>query len=81
KVAPDYPYAQEFAGSTGDVIVKLWVTKTGNVKEAIIMSTTNPVFNKYVLKAAVMWKFRPASFRGKAVSVWVSVPFHFRIHR
>jgi len=80
KVEPEYPYSLESSDVTGDVFLKVLVTKTGNVRKVVILSSTNVLFNRSALKAAAMWKFRPATLNGMPVNVWVTIPFRFRLH-
>ena len=78
-VQPDYPFSSLESTQRGLVYVKAWVTSSGNVKKAYIISSTSTNFNRAVLKATVMWKFRPAMVNGEPVAVWVIIPFRFKM--
>jgi TonB family protein len=81
---PDYPECTVGQSSylmEGNVSTKVWVAKEGNVKRAYIIKSSEKVFNKPCLEAAMKWKFNPAISNGKPVSVWVLIPFRFRLYR
>ena len=80
-VSPDYPNQARKAGLEGIVWVKMWVTKTGNVKRGIVMKSDDPIFNESALRAAVLWQFRPAILDGEPAAVWVAIPFTFKIRK
>lgn len=79
KVVPKYPEAARKKGMEGRVIVKLWVGPKGNVRKAILMKSTDPIFDKPSLDAAMKYKFSPGMYRDKPVSVWVIIPFNYRL--
>ncbi len=74
-----YPVEAEKAGIEGKVFVKIWVDKEGNSKKAIIVNSTDDIFDKPSLDAAMKSRFSPAIFRGKPVDVWVVIPFTYKI--
>jgi protein TonB len=79
KVEPKYPEIALRAGLEGNVFVKVWVTKEGKVKEVRIMKSDAEIFNQAAQDAAKLWVFTPAVMQKGPVSVWVSIPFKFRL--
>ncbi len=77
--APVYPKEAAKAGQEGMVWVKVWVNTKGEPKDVEVLKTENPVFNQAALDAAKEYRFTPAEIKGKPVSVWVTIPFKFRL--
>jgi TonB family protein len=80
---PGYPPLALTTGMTGKVTVKVYVDKTGMVKQWKIVKATpaDLGFDDEVLKVIPRWKFTPAVQSGKAVGVWVAIPFKFTLKR
>ena len=78
--APDYPEIARRSETDGEVWVKAWVTKTGTVKRAYVLQTSNSVFNRSALQAIMFWKFKPATANREPIDVWVSIPFRYKIN-
>ncbi len=78
-VHPQYPEIARKAGVEGTVWVKMWITKEGKVKRAEILKSDSPLFSQPALDAAQQWIFTPAVMNNGPVSVWVTVPFRFRL--
>lgn len=77
---PDYPTFKVESSSyykEGKVYIKLNVTKEGKVKRAYVAKTSDKLFNKVSLEAAMKYKFAPATRNGEPVDCWVVVPFKF----
>jgi TonB family protein len=79
KVEPKYPEIALRAGLEGNVFLKVWVTKEGKVREAVIIKSDAEIFNQAAKDAAVQWVFTPAVMQKGPVAVWVSIPFRFRL--
>ncbi len=79
KVEPKYPEIALRAGLEGNVFLKVWVTKEGKVKEAVIIKSDAEIFNQAAKDAAMQWVFTPAVMQKGPVAVWVSIPFRFRL--
>jgi protein TonB len=79
QVQPEYPEVARKAGLEGRVIVAAVVDENGNVIQASIHSSTNPIFNDAALEAAKKMKFKPARQKDIAVKVKVLIPFVFRL--
>jgi TonB family protein len=78
---PVYPPLEVVFGKQADVFVKAWINKKGHVVQAVVFKSTDDQFNKAAAQAAMQFEFSPALLKGKPVSVWVSIPFRFRIKR
>jgi protein TonB len=77
--APVYPKEAAKAGQEGMVWVKVWVNTSGEPKEVEVLKSENPVFNQAALDAAKGYRFKPAEIKGEPVSVWVTIPFKFKL--
>lgn len=78
---PDYPkyiVGQTYYYLEGDVLVKIFISTEGEVKRALILKSTERVFNKPALEAVMNWRFTPAILKGKPVGCWILVPLKFR---
>lgn len=79
QAVPVYPEKALKDKLEGRVIVKLWINKEGGVNKAIILKSTDPIFNQATVDAAVKYKFTPAILHDKPVGVWVVIPFTFKL--
>ena len=79
QVQPKYPDIALRAELEGTVYLKVWVTKEGKVKKAVILKSDAEVFNQAAQDAAMQWVFTPALQQKKPVDVWVAIPFRFRL--
>jgi TonB family protein len=77
--APLYPDIARKAGIEGTVFVKMWVAKDGSVKRAEVVKSSSELFEHAAVEAARQWKFVPAIMNNAPVSVFVTVPFKFRL--
>lgn len=77
--APVYPEVAIRAGIEGKVVVKVLVGKDGRVREAVVLYSNADCLNDAALAAAKEYLFVPAIMNNGPVSVWVSVPFSFRL--
>ena len=79
KVEPKYPEIALRAGLEGNVYLKVWVDKEGKVRKAVVLKSDAEIFNQAAMDAAQQWVFTPAVMQKGPVSVWVSIPFRFRL--
>jgi protein TonB len=79
KVEPKYPELAMRAGLEGKVWVKIWVDKEGKPKQVVILKSDAEIFNEPSVEAAKQFLFTPAYMNNGPVSVWVSVPFKFKL--
>jgi periplasmic protein TonB len=79
RVEPKYPDLALRAGLEGNVFVKVWVDKEGKVRKVVLLKSDAPIFEEAAIAAANQWVFTPAVMQKGPVSVWVSIPFRFRL--
>ena len=79
KVDPKYPEIALRAGLEGNVYLKVWVDKEGRGRKAVVLKSDAEIFNQAAIDAATQWVFTPAVMQKGPVSVWVSIPFRFRL--
>jgi protein TonB len=79
QVTPKYPDLATRAGLEGTVWVKIWVDKEGRARRAVVMKSDAEIFNQPAQEAAMQWVFTPAMMKNGPVSVWVSIPFRFKL--
>lgn len=79
KVDPKYPEIALRAGLEGTVYVKMWVDKEGKVRKVVVLKSDAEIFNQNAIDAAMQWVYTPALMQKGPVSVWVAVPFKFRL--
>lgn len=79
QIEPDYPEAALRTGIQGSVIVKLWVDKGGKVRKAVVLKSDAEILNSASIQAAMHWVFAPAIMNHGPVSVWITIPFRFKI--
>lgn len=79
KVDPLYPKLALAAGIEGKVYVRLWVDTGGKVHDVKVVKSDHEVLNQSAIDAARQYEFAPATAGGKPVSVWVTIPFMFKI--
>jgi len=76
---PRYPELARRAGMEGTVMVRVWVDREGKPRKVEIMKSDAEIFNQSAIEAAEQMRFSPALKDGKAVSVWVAMPFKFKL--
>jgi protein TonB len=79
KVEPKYPELAMRAGLEGKVWVKIWVDKEGKPKQVVVLKSDAEIFNEPAIEAAKQFLFTPAYMNNGPVSVWVSIPFRFKL--
>ncbi len=78
-VIPTYPPLALQAGLEGKVFVKIWVDRQGKIRAVEVVKSDYEIFNEAALEAARQFVFTPAYMNNGPVSVWVAVPFTFKI--
>ena len=81
RVEPKYPAIAVRAGIEGTVVLNLWVDRTGRVRKAVVLKSKGTILDTSAEDAAMQWVFTPAIMQQSPVSVWVSIPFRFKIDR
>ena len=79
QVQPEYPEKAKKAKLEGRVIVVAVVDENGDVIDAYIHYSDNPIFNEAALEAAKKMKFKPGRLKDKPVKVRVLIPFVFKL--
>jgi protein TonB len=79
KVEPKYPEIALRAGLEGNVFIKIWVDKEGKPRKAVVIKSDAQIFEQVAIDAAMQYIFTPAVMQKGPVSVWVSIPFKFRL--
>jgi TonB family protein len=79
RVGPRYPESAIRAGIEGSVILNMWVDRTGKVRKAVVIKSDADILNTSAIEAAMQWVFTPAIMQHGPVSVWVSIPFRFKL--
>jgi len=69
KVAPIYPRRAQERGLSGYVIVSFTVTKLGTVVDAKVIESSNSVFDRAAVKAALKFKYKPKVVDGQPIDV------------
>jgi len=78
-VAPVYPELAIRSELTGTVYVKIWVDKEGKPREVSVEKSDQEILNDAAIAAAKQFLFTPAYMNSGPVSVWVTIPFSFRL--
>ncbi len=65
------------SGIIGNTKVKIWIDNEGIPQLAIIVQSSNAIFNRPSLLAAMNCRFTPAIMNKCPVGAWVTIPFRF----
>lgn len=60
RIAPAYALDLRTSGVEGDVVVGFTITKTGDVQNPVVISSTDRLLEEPTLAAVRKWKFAPA---------------------
>lgn len=75
-----YPVEAASNGEQGTVIVKYIITANGEVKDPVIVRSISPSLDKEALRVvSVMPRWDPGKNKGKAVSVYYTIPVRFKL--
>lgn len=78
--AAAYPEAARLAGISGEALIRIVVSESGEPLETTIeTSSGNELLDAAALDTARRWRFTPASWQGRAVEFDVLVPFIFSL--
>ena len=76
-----YPKKARRKGIEGKVVVKFVIEKNGEVGEASVVTSVNPLLDQEALRVVQsMPSFRPGTQRGKPVRVMFHLPFNFALN-
>lgn len=74
-----YPEAAKQNELEGRVLLKLVVTKNGNVRRPEVTRGAHEALNKEAIRVARQLKFEPGKLRGEVVKTQVTLPVSFRL--
>jgi TonB family protein len=80
RVQPLYPANAIRAGIEGTVYLNLWIDKMGRVRKTVVLRSDAQILNSSAEDAAKEWVFTPAIMQHAPVSVWVCIPFRFKLN-
>ena len=81
-VQPEYPAASTFRGEQGVVALVLQIAPSGGVTGVEISRTSGfPLLDEAARKAALRWRFRPATRDGVPIEGTIRTQVHFRLQR
>lgn len=67
RVPPDYPQRAISRGLEGWVQVQFTITGTGSVTDAVVVKSSNKIFEEAALKSIARWRYNPKIEGGVAV--------------
>jgi protein TonB len=79
EIKPDYPEEAKQSGQQGTVMVRVLVGEDGTVEEAIVLESSNSVFESSAVEAASRCRFKPAKLEGNPTRSHVAIPFQFSL--
>ena len=79
RVEPRYPEIAARAGIQGTVYLKLWIDSFGKVRKTVVLKSDAQILDSSAEDAAKQWIFTPAIMQHAPVSIWVSIPFRFKL--
>ena len=70
KVAPVYPRRAQTRGIEGHVLLEFVVTKTGAVRDPVVIEASPPgIFDRAAMQAALKFKYKPKVVNGEPIDV------------
>lgn len=79
RVEPRYPEAARLVRTQGQVILQALVTREGAVEKPKIVRSPTPELGQAAIEAVRQWRYRPATFQGRPVAVYVTVTVDFAL--
>jgi protein TonB len=81
RVEPRYPAVLMKAAPTATVVLRCVIDKNGFVRDPQIIVGAMSPFNAEVLNVLPRWRYKPATYGGKAVDSYLNLTVHFAIRR
>jgi len=78
-VEVEYPANARRDVLEGEVIVKILISREGSVEAAEAVKYSSAILRDAVLKAVRRWRFEPPTVRGRPISLYMIIPFKFRL--
>ena len=69
KVGPSFPSEARSRGMEGHVDVSLTVTVDGKVKDVVVVSSSNDIFDQAAIDTAMQYRYKPRVVDGQAIEV------------
>ena len=80
RIRPAYPMDARRRGISGQVMLRLYVDASGEVREVHVQAAEPAgMFEEKAVEAARKWRFEPAVFKGVPVGVWMTLPVRFAL--
>jgi protein TonB len=80
RVEPQYPPQAARRGLEGWVKVRFTISTAGSIKDAVVVQSSDPVFERAALAAVNKWKYQPQMEAGKPVeAAGIQVVLRFRM--
>jgi len=79
RVEPAYPEALRQGRIEGAVVLEAVVTESGEVSDLKVVRSTRPELEEPALSAVRQWRYRPATFQGRPVRVYLTITTNFRL--
>jgi protein TonB len=80
QVEPYYPEMAQKASIEGMVVVRVLINTKGEVEKVEIVKS-HPMLDEAAVAAARQFRFSVPKQNGRAVKVWMSIPFTFRLKK
>ncbi len=77
KVDPEYPEIARRLHLQGTVVLEAVIARDGSVGQLQLLSSVHPLLDQAATKAVAQWRYRPASLKGKPVTVYFTVTVRF----
>ena len=79
RVEPQYPPQAARRGLEGWVHVRFTITTAGSIKNAVVVKSSNGVFERAALQAVAKWKYQPQTKDGKPVEAQSETVLRFEM--
>lgn len=78
RVEPLYPQTLVRIRLSGTVVMQCIVDKSGNVRDAQVVTSSHPAFNEPALAALRQWRFSPGVYHGQPVDTYFELTINFQ---
>ncbi|HEV8268033.1 MAG TPA: energy transducer TonB [Thermoanaerobaculia bacterium] len=78
RVEPQLPAVARQYHLHGEVVLKAQISREGNVESVTLVRGTHPLLDGAAERAVALWKYRPATVNGRAVSAPLQVTVSFK---
>ena len=82
RVEPRYPPALIKAGVPATVVVRCVIDRNGSVRDPeLVVPASMAPFNAEVMRVVSQWRYKPATYAGRAVDSYLTLTVHFAVKR